>query len=267
RPGAEAGRHHTPRAAGASTGRPPLVRPPRDRLSGPGHVPGHHAGGRRVAGRVGREHGSAARAHRAGRVLAGLRDVLGTGPCRGPAAAGRHHRPVRVHAHGGGVPARPRRPHRLPGGDRSRHARLRDQRGLGQAGARPHGRRRRRGHVPRVAGATHRRSGCAPDPRRLAGRGDLSHARAHLVLATVVVLWAGAFAAIKHLLEAGLSAPEIAATLYLSGGLPGLSRRDWTRVIVAGVCWVAVYHLALNEGELRTTSGTAAVIVGTAPGM
>jgi drug/metabolite transporter (DMT)-like permease len=95
----------------------------------------------------------------------------------------------------------------------------------------------------------------------------------------VVVLWAGAFAAIKHLLDAGLSAPEIAAarflmvapafaaTLYLSGGLPGLSRRDWTRVIVAGVCWVAVYHLALNEGELRTTSGTAAVIVGTAPGM
>ena len=48
----------------------------------------------------------------------------------------------------------------------------------------------------------------------------------------MVVLWAGAFAAIKHLLDAGLSAPEIAAarflmvapafaaTLYLSGGLP-----------------------------------------------
>ena len=78
----------------------------------------------------------------------------------------------------------------------------------------------------------------------------------------MVVLWAGAFAAIKHLLDAGLSAPEIAAarflmvapafaaTLYLSGGLPGLSRRDWTRVIVAGLCWVAVYHLALNGCEV-----------------
>ena len=53
---------------------------------------------------------------------------------------GRHHRPVRVHAHGRGFRARPGRPHRLSGGDRPRHARLRDQRGLGEACARPHGR-------------------------------------------------------------------------------------------------------------------------------
>ena len=107
----------------------------------------------------------------------------------------------------------------------------------------------------------------------------LSRRGAHLVLASVVVAWAGAFAAIKHLLDAGVAAPEIALgrcalaapgfliALRQSGGLPGIGRRDLIRVVVAGVLLITVYHVALNEGELRTTSGTAAVIVGTAPGM
>jgi drug/metabolite transporter (DMT)-like permease len=97
------------------------------------------------------------------------------------------------------------------------------------------------------------------------------------VLASVVVLWAGAFAAIKHLLEAGLSGPEIAAGRYIlaapgfgvalraSGGLPGIARRDLIRIAAAGVLTVAVYHLALNAAEGHTTAGTAAVVVGTAP--
>jgi drug/metabolite transporter (DMT)-like permease len=92
-------------------------------------------------------------------------------------------------------------------------------------------------------------------------------------------MWAGSFAAIKHLLDSGISGPEIAAarflmvvpafavTLYAAGGLRGLSRSDITRIVAAGVCWVAIYHLALNEGELHTTAGTAAVMVGTAPGI
>ncbi|MDX6495842.1 MAG: hypothetical protein QOE17_1828 [Gaiellales bacterium] len=99
------------------------------------------------------------------------------------------------------------------------------------------------------------------------------------MLASVVVVWAAAFSAIKHLLGAGLSAPEVAAGRYLvaapgfvivlfaSGGLPGISRRDLGRVALAGLLVVAVYHISLNLGEERTTSGTAAVIVGTAPGM
>jgi drug/metabolite transporter (DMT)-like permease len=99
------------------------------------------------------------------------------------------------------------------------------------------------------------------------------------MLATVVVVWAGSFSAIKHLLDAGLSAPEVAAGRYLiaapgfvavllaSGGLPALSRRDLARIAVAGLLVVGVYHLSLNLGEERTTSGTAAVIIGTAPGM
>jgi drug/metabolite transporter (DMT)-like permease len=97
------------------------------------------------------------------------------------------------------------------------------------------------------------------------------------VLASVVVLWAGAFAAIKHLLETGLSGPEIAAGRYIlaapgfgvalraSGGLPGIARRDLIRIALAGVLTVTVYHLALNAGEVHTTAGTAAVMIGTAP--
>ena len=66
------------------------------------------------------------------------------------------------------------------------------------------------------------------------------------MLATVVVVWAGAFSAIKHLLDAGLSAPEVAAGRYLvaapgfvivliaSGGLPGVSRRDLGRIARGG---------------------------------
>ncbi len=93
-----------------------------------------------------------------------------------------------------------------------------------------------------------------------------------------MVAWAGAFAAIKHLLSTGVTGPEIAAGRYLvaapgfavalrmSGG-GGVSRRDLPRIVLAGVLVVAVYHLALNAGERHTTAGTAAVIIGTAPGI
>jgi drug/metabolite transporter (DMT)-like permease len=108
-------------------------------------------------------------------------------------------------------------------------------------------------------------------------RRRLSHARAHVTLASVVVVWAGAFAAIKHLLSAGLTGPEIAAARFLlaapgfavafwwSRGLPGAGRAELIRIAVAGVLVVAVYHVALNQGERYTTAGTAAIVIGTAP--
>ncbi|MGZ4430296.1 MAG: DMT family transporter [Gaiellales bacterium] len=113
----------------------------------------------------------------------------------------------------------------------------------------------------------------------MAGEHGLSGPRAHAALACVALVWAGAFAAIKHLLDAGLTAPEVAAARYLtaapgfvvalrmSGGLSGATRRELARVAVAGLLVVAAYHVALNAGERYTTSGTAAVIIGTAPGM
>ena len=103
--------------------------------------------------------------------------------------------------------------------------------------------------------------------------------RAHLTLFTVVLLWGGSFAAIKHLLGAGLTGPDIAVArylvaapgfalcLHLSGGVRGFTRRDLVRLAAAGMMVVFTYHLALNVGERYTSSGTAAVIVGTAPGI
>jgi drug/metabolite transporter (DMT)-like permease len=99
------------------------------------------------------------------------------------------------------------------------------------------------------------------------------------VLALVVVVWAGAFAAIKQLLHDGLAAPDIALGRYLiaapgfaaalaaNRGLPGLHRRDLVRLVVAGMLVVVVYHLSLNAGERLTTAGTASVVVASAPGM
>jgi drug/metabolite transporter (DMT)-like permease len=107
----------------------------------------------------------------------------------------------------------------------------------------------------------------------------LNRSRAHLLLSLVVLSWAGAFAAIKHLLDAGLTGPEVAAFRYLvaapgfviayrlSGGLRGAGRADLARIAAAGFLAVGVYHVGLNEGERFTTSGTASVIVSTAPAL
>jgi drug/metabolite transporter (DMT)-like permease len=107
----------------------------------------------------------------------------------------------------------------------------------------------------------------------------LNRSRAHLLLFLVVLAWAGAFAAIKHLLQSGLAGPEVAAFRYLvaapgfavalaaSGGLRGVKRADLARIALLGLLAVGVYHVGLNEGERFTTSGTASVIVSTAPAM
>jgi drug/metabolite transporter (DMT)-like permease len=101
----------------------------------------------------------------------------------------------------------------------------------------------------------------------------------HLLLAAVVVVWGGSFAAIKALVDHGLHAPDVAIGRYLiaapgfgialaaAGGLPGLTRRDALRLIAAGLFVVAVYHLTLNAGERTTTAGTASVVIAAAPAM
>jgi drug/metabolite transporter (DMT)-like permease len=102
---------------------------------------------------------------------------------------------------------------------------------------------------------------------------------AHASLAAVSVAWAGAFSAIKALLDHGLAAEDIAllryfvaapgfaAVLWLSGGLPGLSRRDAVRVAAVGVLVVGVYHVSLNVGTRSTTAGTAALVVALSPAL
>ena len=94
-----------------------------------------------------------------------------------------------------------------------------------------------------------------------------------------IVVWASAFAAIKALIDHGVGAEQIALSRYLvaapgfafllwrAGGLPGLDRRDATRLLVAGVVIVAGYHLSLNIGEKSTASGIAALIVALSPAL
>ena len=102
---------------------------------------------------------------------------------------------------------------------------------------------------------------------------------AHVALLVVAVLWAGAFSAIKALLDHGMAAGDIALLRYLvaapgfalllwrSGGLPGLTRRDGARLAAVGVLVVVGYHVSLNVGTRFTTSGTAALVVALAPAM
>jgi drug/metabolite transporter (DMT)-like permease len=97
-------------------------------------------------------------------------------------------------------------------------------------------------------------------------------------IATLVV-WASAFSVIKALIDHGIGAEEIALSRYLvaapgfafllwrAGGLPGLNRRDATRLLVAGVVIVVGYHLSLNIGEESTASGVAALIVALSPAL
>jgi drug/metabolite transporter (DMT)-like permease len=104
-------------------------------------------------------------------------------------------------------------------------------------------------------------------------------ARAHVSLLAVVVVWAGSFSVIKVLLDNGLAAGDIALLRYAiaapgfafilwrARGLPGLSRADALRVVVAGVVIVVGYHVFLNVGTQHTTSGVAALVVALAPGM
>jgi drug/metabolite transporter (DMT)-like permease len=94
-----------------------------------------------------------------------------------------------------------------------------------------------------------------------------------------IVVWASAFSVIKALIDHGVGAEQIALSRYLvaapgfafllwrAGGLPGLNRRDATRLLVAGVVIVAGYHLSLNIGEESTASGVAALIVALSPAL
>ncbi|HWM12996.1 MAG TPA: DMT family transporter [Gaiellaceae bacterium] len=102
---------------------------------------------------------------------------------------------------------------------------------------------------------------------------------AHVALVAVAVLWAGAFSAIKALLDHGMAAGDIALLRYLvaapgfalllwrSGGLPGLTRRDAARLVAVGLLVVVGYHVSLNVGTRFTTSGTAALVVALAPAL
>lgn len=90
-----------------------------------------------------------------------------------------------------------------------------------------------------------------------------------------LVLWASAFVAIRHLAgdfsPGALSLGRVAigsvclGVVALGHGLPRPTRRDWVSLVVIGVLWFAVYHLALNEGERRIDAGTASMLIQVSP--
>lgn len=98
-----------------------------------------------------------------------------------------------------------------------------------------------------------------------------------LAALATVALWCSSFALIKHLVDAGLGAQDVAIgrfvvawpgfiyLLWRASGLPGLTRGEGLRILVASAGGVTAYHLALNEGERTTASGVAALIVALAP--
>lgn len=96
-----------------------------------------------------------------------------------------------------------------------------------------------------------------------------------LAVATTLILWASAFVAIRHLghdfsagpltlARQGTGAVAL-ALVALRSGLPRPTGRQWVSLVVIGVLWFAVYHLALNQGEVWVDAGTAAMLLQVSP--
>jgi drug/metabolite transporter (DMT)-like permease len=94
-------------------------------------------------------------------------------------------------------------------------------------------------------------------------------------LAATIVFWASAFPGIRASMEAYgpgqvalLRLLVASAVLLAYAALTGMrlpDRRDLPVVALGGFLAFAVYHTALNYGELTVSSGPAAVVVNTAP--
>jgi drug/metabolite transporter (DMT)-like permease len=100
-----------------------------------------------------------------------------------------------------------------------------------------------------------------------------------LLLATVVLLWGGAFVAIRILVR-DVSPLTIAFLRFVltSIGLVvvmsaarqravRVERADWPKLVLLGFCGVVVYHLALNYGERYVSADLASLIVASMPVM
>jgi drug/metabolite transporter (DMT)-like permease len=96
-------------------------------------------------------------------------------------------------------------------------------------------------------------------------------------LLAALIFWASAFAAIRVGLQA--FSPQSLALLRflvasiavcgfaLVGSLRLPSRRDLPLLLLAAVCGIPIYHVALNTAEKHVTAGTAALLINTSPVM
>lgn len=96
-----------------------------------------------------------------------------------------------------------------------------------------------------------------------------------MALVVTTILWASAFAGIRAGLEAyGPGQVALFRFLVASAVLAGYAvftrmrlpqRRDLPAVFLAGLLAFAVYHVALNYGEVTVSAGSASILIATAP--
>ena len=94
-------------------------------------------------------------------------------------------------------------------------------------------------------------------------------------MAAVLVLWASAFVAIRHLghdvtpgaLSLGrlLVAALALTVLLMRSKRSRMTRNEVLLLLLCGVCWFGIYNIALNDSERRIDAATAAMIVQVGP--
>ena len=103
----------------------------------------------------------------------------------------------------------------------------------------------------------------------------LSDARVLLALGATVFFWASAYAGIRDALQAFGPGEVALARLIVAAVVLGLyavttrmrmpEARDLPVILFAGLLAFAVYHVALNYGEITVSAGAAGVLIATAP--
>lgn len=101
--------------------------------------------------------------------------------------------------------------------------------------------------------------------------------RYHLLLFLVCWIWGLAFIAVKAMLEE-VSYVTVNLSRFILASLilvplmvfyrrhrPKLSGREWGMIVLAGICAVYGYQLAVNYGETLVPAGTASLIANTTP--
>lgn len=98
-----------------------------------------------------------------------------------------------------------------------------------------------------------------------------------LAVAVTLLLWASAFVAIRHLVDAFDPGPLSLGRLLVGTVCLGAvaatrtwvrpSASDWARLVAIGLLWFGFYNVALNAGEHLVDAGTAAMLIQVSPVM
>jgi drug/metabolite transporter (DMT)-like permease len=118
-----------------------------------------------------------------------------------------------------------------------------------------------------------------PPDRIIAGASiaTLRAVRTHVVLGTLCLLWSGAFAAIKVLVDSGMSGRDVTVVreaivlpvfvllLWRAGRPRDAGRHGVLLIVIGGFLGVGLYTLAVALSEEHTASGTTSLLVASSP--